>query len=50
MVKGSIIVFDELNAELYPGETLAVEEVIGLKNLKIQRFEFDSYVSYVIIR
>lgn len=49
MVKGSIIVFDELNAELYPGETLAVEEILGLRNLKIKRFEFDSYVSYAII-
>jgi hypothetical protein len=49
MVKGSIIVFDELNADMYPGETLAVDEVIGLKNLKVQRFEFDSYVSFAII-
>jgi hypothetical protein len=49
MVKGSVIVFDELNAKMYPGETLAVNEVIGLRNLKIQRFEFDSYVSYAVI-
>lgn len=49
MVKGSIIAFDELNAELYPGETLAVDEVIGLRNLKIRRFEFDSYVSYAVL-
>ena len=49
MVKGAIIVFDELNADMYPGETQAVDEVIGLKNLKIQRFEFDSYVSFAII-
>jgi len=49
MVKGSIIAFDELNADVYPGETLAVDEVVGLKNLKIRRFEFDSYVSYAIL-
>lgn len=49
MVKGSIIAFDELNAELYPGETIAVDEVIGLRNLKIRRFEFDSYVSYAVL-
>ena len=49
MVKGSIIVFDELNADVYPGETLAVNDVVGLRNLKIERFDFDSYVSYAII-
>ena len=49
MVKGSVIVFDELNADSYPGETLAVDEVLGIRNLKIERFDFDSYVSYAVI-
>ena len=49
MVKGSIIVFDELNADVYPGETKAVNDVIGLQNLRIQRFDFDSYVSFAVI-
>ncbi|MCI0400600.1 MAG: TylF/MycF family methyltransferase [Gammaproteobacteria bacterium] len=46
MPKGSIIVFDELNAKMFPGETLAVDEVLGLHNLQIERFPLDSYVSY----
>ncbi len=46
---GSIIVFDELNAKIFPGETRAVDEVLGLKNLRIERFPFDSYVSYAQI-
>ena len=49
MPKGALIVFDELNAKMFPGETVAVDEVIGLKNVKIQRFPFDSYVSYTVI-
>lgn len=49
MPKGAIIVFDELNAKMFPGETVAVNEVIGLKNLEIRRFTFDSYVSYAVI-
>ncbi|GBU23463.1 dTDP-6-deoxy-L-hexose 4-O-methyltransferase [Fibrobacteria bacterium R8-3-H12] len=49
MPKGSIIVFDELNAKIFPGETEAVQDVIGLNNLKIERFNFDSYVSYAIV-
>jgi hypothetical protein len=46
--KGGIIAFDELNAKMFPGESIAVDEVIGLDNLEIRRFTFDSYVSYAI--
>ena len=49
MPKGAVIAFDELNAEIFPGETQAVNEVLGLQNLRIQRFPFDSYVSYAVI-
>jgi len=49
MPKGAIVVFDELNAKVFPGETLAVDEVLGIKNLKIERFPFDSYVSYAVL-
>jgi hypothetical protein len=49
MPKGGIIVFDELNAKMFPGETVAVDEVLGLKNLSIKRFSFDSYVSFAIL-
>ena len=49
MPKGAIIVFDELNAKMFPGETVAVNEVIGIRNLEIKRFPFHSYVSYAVI-
>jgi hypothetical protein len=49
MPKGAVIVFDELNAKMFPGETKAVDEVIGLRNLKIERFPFDSYVSFATL-
>ena len=49
MPKGAIIAFDELNAKIFPGETQAVDEVIGLSYLKIRRFPFDSYVSYAVL-
>ena len=49
MPRGALIVFDELNAKIFPGETVAVDEVIGIRNLKIRRFPFDSYVSYAVI-
>ncbi len=49
MPKGAVIVFDELNARMFPGETIAVNEVVGLRNLEIRRFTFDSYVSYAVL-
>jgi hypothetical protein len=47
--KGGIIAFDELNHEVWPGETIAVMEEIGLKNLRIKRFSFGGTMSYAVI-
>lgn len=49
MPKGSIIVFDQLNHPDWPGETMAVAESIGIKNLKIERFPFDSVRSFAVL-
>jgi hypothetical protein len=47
--KGGIVAFDELNHEVWPGETVAVMEEVGLSNLRIQRFPFGSTMSYAVI-
>lgn len=47
-IKGSIIAFDELNNPNWPGETIALKEVMGLNNIKIQRLPFMPTASYVI--
>lgn len=49
MPKGGVIVFDELNHEVWPGETLAVMEAIGLSNLRLRRFPFGPTMSYAVI-
>jgi hypothetical protein len=49
MVKGSVIVFDELNCPKWPGETLAVAEMLNLRDFNIRRFPFEPYVSYAVI-
>jgi len=48
-VKGSVIGFDELNDSDSPGETLALDEVFGLNNLKLKRYKFASRVSYFVL-
>lgn len=50
MPVGSVIAFDELNQSLWPGETQAVDEVLGLSSLEIRRFEFTPQISYAIKR
>jgi len=43
LTKGSIVGFDELNVRAYPGETLALKEVLGLDRYKIRRSNFHRY-------
>ena len=42
LTKGSILVFDELNDKNFPGETQAVQEVLGINNLGLKRFPFQT--------
>lgn len=49
MPKGSVIAFDELNDRAFPGETLAVLNTIGVRNLRIERFYYDTKISYAVL-
>ncbi|MBI5180541.1 MAG: crotonobetainyl-CoA--carnitine CoA-transferase [Nitrospirae bacterium] len=47
LCKGSILAFDELCDEIFPGETIALRETIGTSNFRIQRFPMTSRISYM---
>lgn len=49
MPKGSILAFDELNAPSFPGETLALLDTIGIKNIELKKTPFDAYISYAVL-
>lgn len=49
LVKGSILVFDELNNHEYPGETKAFFEIFGKENYKLYRSKYLPDISYLII-
>ena len=49
MPKGAIILFDELNMDLFPGETLAAMEAVGLRNLRLMRFSYATSMSYAVL-
>ena len=49
LVKGSVLGFDEVNHPDAPGETLALNEIFGLNNIKLKRFPYASRVSYFVV-
>jgi hypothetical protein len=49
MTRGSIIAMDELNSFEFPGETIALKNVIGLHKYKIFRSQYLPDRSYIII-
>jgi Macrocin-O-methyltransferase (TylF) len=49
MPKGAIIAFDELDNPLWPGETDALLETLGIGRFRIERIEFDPYIGFAIV-
>ncbi len=49
LTKGSVLGFDELNYHTWPGETLAVKEVLGLDRYAIRRTPYNPEPSYIVI-
>ena len=48
--KGGIIAFDELDNPLWPGETRALQETIGVGELELRRIEWDPYIAYAVLK
>ena len=49
VTRGSVIGFDELNDPDSPGETTALMESFGLRNISLRRHRYTSRVSYFIV-
>lgn len=49
MPKGGIVAFDELDNPLWPGETLAMLEAHTERRFRLERMEFDPYISFAVI-
>ena len=49
MPKGAVLAFDELDNPIWPGETLAALEVLGLGKLRLRRWEWDPYISFAVL-
>lgn len=49
MPKGAVVAFDELNCESFPGETKALDDVLGIKNVELKRFPYEPWISYITL-
>ena len=50
MPKGSIIAFNEINNQYWPGETITLlEKFKDLNKIRIEKFEFDPNIAYIIL-
>lgn len=45
--QGSVLVFDELCDDIFPGETMALKEVFNVNELRIERLPMTSRISFV---
>ena len=48
LTKGSLLIFDELNCKHFPGETVALKEVLGLNNIRLHRSPYQPYCSWLV--
>jgi len=49
LFKGSVLVFDELCDDIFPGETVALREVFDTTSLRVERLPITARVSYVVL-
>jgi hypothetical protein len=49
LTKGSVVAFDEVNDPDSPGETLALMDAVGLRNIRLKRYRHTSRVSYFVV-
>jgi len=48
LTKGSVLVFDEINCQHFPGETLALQEVLKSNNIRLRRHPHQTFCAYAI--
>lgn len=48
LTRGSVLAFDELNCPFFPGETRAVDEILGLNKLSLRRNTLSPYSCWTV--
>jgi len=49
MPRGGVVAFDELDNRAWPGETCALLESVGIRQLALRRLEWDPYIAFAVL-
>ncbi len=49
MPRGAVLAFDELDNPIWPGETQALLETLGIHRLALRRLEWDPYIAFAVL-
>lgn len=49
LTKGSVVAFDQVNVQTFPGETLALKEVLGLDRYRLCRSPYSNAACYLVM-
>jgi hypothetical protein len=49
MPKGAVVAFDELDNPIWPGETAALLDAVGITRFRLRRLEWDPYIGYAVL-
>lgn len=49
MPRGAVLAFDELDNPIWPGETRAALDAVGLRNLRLERLPWDPYIAFAVL-
>lgn len=49
LTRGSVVAFDQVNVQTFPGETLALKEAIGLDRFALRRSPYSNAASYLVV-
>ncbi|MFQ5353817.1 MAG: TylF/MycF/NovP-related O-methyltransferase [Thermodesulfobacteriota bacterium] len=49
MPRGAVIAFDELNDSRRPGESIALMELLNLRDMEIRKFPEEPHISYAVL-
>lgn len=49
VTKGTVLAFDEINHSTFPGETVALREVLGLNNVRLRRSRLNPLCGYIVV-
>jgi hypothetical protein len=49
MPRGAVLAFDELDKPVWPGETLALLDTLGVRRLRLRRAPLDPYLAFAVL-